>query len=98
MNLSSIVRRPIMTEKSLAHIGDLVRYSLEVDRRATKTQIKKAVADQFGVKVLSVNTNIRKGKTRRAARSRVRRAIPPMKKAIVTLAKGQSIELLEVKA
>lgn len=98
MNLALIVHRPVMTEKSLKQSGASTRYAFIVDRRATKPQIKTAVAAQFGVSVSAVTTAIRKGATRRQlGRSRGRAVVAPTKKAVVTLAKGQTIDLLEVK-
>lgn len=97
MNLSMVVQRPVMTEKSLKQTGASVRYAFVVDRRATKPQIKAAVETQFGVAVSRVNTTIRKGVSKRQLKSRSRAAVAPAKKAVVTLAKGQKIDLLEVK-
>lgn len=98
MNPVMILRKPITTEKSLSGKGghDAKRYTFEVDRRATKFQIKRVVQDQFGVTVTKVNTSVRKGKTRRQARSRTRIQIAPKKFAMVTLKVGQKINELEV--
>lgn len=97
MNLALIVHRPVMTEKSLKQTGTSTRYAFIVDRRATKPQIKTAVETQFGVAVSHVNTTIRKGVSRRQLKSRARAPLAPAKKAVVTLAKGQKIDLLEMK-
>lgn len=98
MNLSLIVHRPVMTEKSLKQLGSSARYAFIVDRRATKPQIKTAVTALFGVRVMKVNTTVRKGATKRRLKSRNRGSASPIKKAVVTLAKGQKIDLLEVKS
>jgi large subunit ribosomal protein L23 len=87
-----IVRRPLITEKAqnLAVSG---KYAFEVDRRANKLQIKEAVEIAFNVKVRAVNTFMMKGKVRRYGRAETKQ--PDWKKAIVTLAPGDKIELFE---
>ncbi len=94
MNISTIILSPVMTEKSLARSG---RYTFEVDRRATKSQIKRAVEAQFSVSVMKVNTLINKSEAKRS-RSRAKNKIGRLvKKAIVSLAEGKKIEELEMK-
>jgi large subunit ribosomal protein L23 len=66
------------------------KYVFEVDKRASKPEIKAAVENVFNVQVESVNTMIVKGKKKRVGRSVGYR--PDWKKAIVKLAEGQSIE------
>lgn len=95
MNLSTIMIRPIVTEKAMAG-SRLGRYVFEVDRRAGKPQIKMAIERQFGVSVARVNTSLRKGKSRRSLRTRRPVALPPTKKAMVTLKHGQSIAALDI--
>ena len=94
MNARDIVIAPVITEKSMA--GTLAQqYTFEVNPHATKTQIKHAVAEIFGVTVLKVNTVNIGGKKKNFAR-RGRRSSgvqSDWKKAIVTLAPGQKIEL-----
>ena len=86
-----IVRRALVTEKS-----NLLRaenkYVFEVDRDAGKPEIKTAIQDLFSVKVLEVRTMSVKGKVKRMGRYEGKRA--DWKKAIVTLAEGESIDLL----
>lgn len=55
MNLSSVIKRPIVTEKAMKAM-EKNRFTLEVDRRATKGEIRRAVEEQFNVKVVKVNT------------------------------------------
>lgn len=62
MHSTQVIKRPLITEKTTWESSDRNRYSFEVDRKATKTQIKDAVADLYGVRVLSVATQIRKGR------------------------------------
>jgi large subunit ribosomal protein L23 len=85
-----IIRSPVVTEKStLASEHGQIVFDVAID--ATKTQIKEAVEGLFSVKVKSVNTLVRKGKTKRFRnRLGVRN---DMKKAIVTLVDGQSIDI-----
>jgi len=59
---TDIVKRPLITEKASAEAGAKNRYSFVVDRNATKTQIKAAVAELYKVRVEKVSTQVRKGK------------------------------------
>ena len=87
-----ILRKPVITEKS-TDLQDDGRYVFEVHRSATKHQIKWAVQEAFGVTVTKVNTMNRKGKTKRyGPRLSQKKAI---KKAIVTLAPGDTITIFE---
>ena len=86
----SIILSPSITEK-----GTMVSASnqivFNVARDATKTEIKKAIEGLFGVKVKAVNTLVRKGKVKRFRNTRgVRNDV---KKAYVTLADGQTIDI-----
>jgi len=62
MEPSSIIKRPLITEKSTWEGESRHRYSFEVDTRARKPQIKDAVETLYGVRVERVSTQIRKGK------------------------------------
>jgi large subunit ribosomal protein L23 len=85
-----VIVSPAITEKStLASDHDQVVFN--VARTATKPEIKAAVEALFGVKVIAVNTLIRKGKVKRF-RGMVGKQ-SNVKKAIVTLAEGQSIDV-----
>ncbi len=85
-----IVRSPVITEKStLAAEQNKVMFN--VAKGATKPEIKEAVEALFGVKVKAVNTLVRKGKVKRF-RNTVGRQVD-VKKAIVTLEDGQSIDI-----
>ncbi|WP_425539756.1 50S ribosomal protein L23 [Microaceticoccus formicicus] len=88
-----IIIRPLITERSMDDMA-LGKYSFQVDRRANKTEVKKAVETIFGVKVKSVNTMNMKGKTKRQGVHQGRR--PNWKKAIVTLTEdSKTIEFFE---
>ncbi|HKZ55701.1 MAG TPA: 50S ribosomal protein L23 [Anaerolineales bacterium] len=91
-----ILRRPIVTEKSNYLNAKLGRVVFEVHPAATKAQVKEAVEAIFDVHVERVNMLNEPAKRSRRARSRrmlIRK--PAIKKAIVTLAKGQKIDVLE---
>lgn len=95
-SIYNILRRPIITEKSSFHSSKLNQYVFEVDRKATKPQIKEAIEKLFDVTVLRVNVINVPAKRSRRARSRrllVRRS--GYKKAIVTLATGDTIDVFE---
>lgn len=84
-----VVRRPIVTEKS-ARGSENGQMTFEVAIDADKGKIKTAVETLFEVEVKAVNTSVLKGKTKRFRGIMGKRA--DMKKAIVTLKEGQTIE------
>jgi len=90
-DLRSILRRPTITEKSTAGIDRLNAYVFQVDPSANKLQIKKAVEELFNVKVVKVNTHRRRGKAKRMGM--VIGATQPVKEAVVTLRRGDKIEV-----
>jgi len=90
-----VVIRPIVSEKSYAGL-EAGAYTFLVARDANKTEIKEAVQQIWNVRVLSVNTINRKGKTKRS-RLGVTGSRPDQKRAVVTLAAGDSIEIFEAK-
>ncbi len=92
MHPRDVLKRPIITEKATA-LMEQGKYVFEVDRNANKTQIKQAVEQIFNVKVTKVNTMRQTGKLRRQGRTQGRTS--EIKKAIVTLADGQSIPIFE---
>lgn len=93
-NLNEVVRRPIITEKSIALAGKN-KYTFEVARRASKGEIKKAVEKLFSVKVLDVKTANIRGKEVRTGRRRVASKKSDWKKAVVTVSAGDKIEIFE---
>ncbi len=95
MSPYSVILRPLVTEKSTALSG-ANKYIFQVDMRANKPQIKTAVEKAFDVTVRDVNVMVMKGKTRGGRRSgrRLTQA-PNWKKAVVTLAADDHIELFE---
>ena len=87
-----VILRPLITEKATILAGDH-KYAFEVDRRANKNQIRQAIETAFSVRVEKVNTMNVRGKSRRVGRrySRTR----DWKKAIVTVAEGDTIQIFE---
>ena len=90
-----VIVRPVVSEKSYALLEDNV-YTFEVHPSASKPEIKDAVESIFGVDVIKVNTMNRKGKRMRNRRNNTWGRRPDRKRALVTLADGDSIELFEV--
>jgi large subunit ribosomal protein L23 len=93
--IEDIIRRPIITEKSATAQQYQNAHIFEVDRSATKIQIKDAVQKLFDVKVQSVRTMVMPRKWKRYGKNVGR--TQPWKKAVITLAEGQTIEVLEPK-
>ena len=89
-----VILKPVVSEKSYDLIQDKNTYTFLVRKTANKTEIKLAVAKIFDVKVDRVNTMNRKGKRKRTGYVMGRRA--DVKRALVTLSPGNSIDILEV--
>jgi large subunit ribosomal protein L23 len=87
-----IILRPIITEASTDAMA-LNKYTFEVARDANKIEIRNAVEEIFKVRVVKVNTLWRRGKQKRRGQSVG--YTPDRKKAIVTLAPGDTIEIFE---
>ena len=85
-----VIRSPVITEKSTA-VSEQNKVIFKVAPSATKAEIKAAVEALFKVKVKAVNTLVRKGKNRRFRGFKGRTS--DTKRAIVTLAEGQSIDV-----
>ena len=92
MHATEVIRKPLVTEKATVGSSEHNRYSFEVDRRASKGEIRTAIEDLFKVRVLSVATQNRKGETRRLRYGRVTSAA--VKRAIVKLHPEDRIELI----
>ena len=88
-----VIRKPLVTEKGTMLRGLTGQYLFEVDRRASKTQIKVAIEKMFKVQVQNVRTLIVHGKVKRVGRSIGKRS--NWKKAFVTLKEGSTIEFFE---
>lgn len=94
MHIYEVLRRPVITEKTIISVDDDNKYTFEVDMRANKFQVKDAVETAFDVTVLEVNINVMPAKTSRRGRRVIIRK-PKWKKAVVALAPGDSIQLFE---
>ena len=91
MEATTVIRKPLVTEKTTFAAGTVNRFSFEVDRRANKQQIKRAVEELYGVRVLSVATQVRKGSLRRNKAGWFR--VGNEKRAVVKLHAEDRIEL-----
>lgn len=88
-----IIRRPVITEKTNIQKDEANQVTFEVDPRANRIEIKRAVEQIFGVKVADTRTMNVSGKVKRRGRIMGKRR--NWKKAIVTLAPGERIEFFE---
>lgn len=93
-NPRDVIITPVVSEKSYDLIEDSNTYTFEVDPRANKTEVRQAVEIIFGVKVVRVNTMNRKGKQKRTGWVIGKR--PDRKRALVTLADGDEIDIFGV--
>jgi large subunit ribosomal protein L23 len=91
-NPRDIIIRPVVSEKSYAAFDENV-YTFVVAGHANKIQIRQAIEQIFGVRVTNVNTLNRKGKRKRNRRSGGFGTRPDSKRAVVSLAEGDRIEI-----
>ncbi len=93
LNPHSVLMRPLITEKATRLHGEN-KYAFEVQKHANKVQIREAIEKGFDVKVTAVNVMTMKGKTHRVRGNHIE-AGANWKKAIVTLAADDKLELFE---
>ena len=93
MNLYDIVKRPLITEKTSIQKEDYNQMTFEVDRRANRVEIKRAIENIFNVNVATVRTMQVKGKTKQRGRIVGKRR--NWKKAVVKLMPGERIDFFE---
>jgi len=91
MKTWEIIKKPIVTEKALSKGKNTHKFTFEVDRNATKTQIKSAIFDQFGINPKRINTAVRKGKSKRTRGGKAKRTIAPVKYAVIFFSANQKI-------
>jgi len=91
-----ILKKPLLTEKSLVERDEHNRYGFIVGKNASKGEIKTAVEKIFNVTVVKINTISVTGKTHRMGRFEGKR--PDYKKAFVTLKEGDKIDVVEATA
>jgi large subunit ribosomal protein L23 len=98
MKPADVLVRPVITEKVNAQMERSGRYTFVVDKKANKLEIKKAVEEFYGVKVNNVNTVVvpGKSKSRFTKAGYIQGVKPSYKKAVVTLAEGDSIDLFSM--
>lgn len=89
----TVIVRPMITEKA-TRLGGENKYMFHVQSKANKVQIKEAVEKGFEVKVVDVNVMNVRGKPQRVRGNRIKHR-PDWKKAVVTLAPGDKLELFE---
>lgn len=93
MNQYDIIKRPVITEKTSIQKEECNQVSFEVEKRANRVEITRAVEKIFGVKVAKTRTVQVKGKIKR--RGRILGKRKDWKKAIVTLMPGERIDFFE---
>ena len=95
MRLAEVLVKPILTEKANAQQEKLRRYAFKVARKANKLEIKKAIEEFYGVSVINVNTAVvpGKNKTRYTKAGFVKGQKPAYKKALVSVAEGETFDL-----
>lgn len=95
MKLSEVLIKPVLTEKANAQQDKLRRYAFKVAKKANKLEIKKAVESFYGVTVTNVNTAVAPGKnkSRYTKAGVINGRKPSYKKAFVTVAEGDTIDL-----
>ncbi len=95
MKLSDVLIKPVLSEKANKQSEKMNRYTFIVDRKANKLEIKNAVEQFYGVQVNEVNTNVvpSKLKAKYTKAGFIVGRKPAKKKAIVTVAEGETIDI-----
>lgn len=95
MKPSDVLIKPILSEKANKQSEKMNRYTFVVDRKANKLEIKKAVEEFYGVQVEAVNTQVvpSKLKAKYTKAGYIIGRKPAKKKAIVTVAEGETIDI-----
>lgn len=91
-SLFTVIKAPVVSEKSMIGMQSNNEYQFFVDNRSTRTDVKKAVEKLFNVKVANVNIKIKHGKAKRTKFGGSKRS--DAKVAFVTLMQGQTIEMI----
>ncbi len=92
MKMSSIVLKPIITEKGLTHVNNN-EYIFKVNMKANKYNVAKEIQRIYSVEVTDVRTSVIPGKKKRIIGTRMRVKTPRWKKAVVRVKEGQKIDL-----
>ena len=95
MKLSDVLIKPILSEKANKQSEKMNRYTFIVDRKANKLEIKKAIEQFYGVQVENVNTAVMpsKAKSKYTKAGFITGRTSAKKKALVTVAEGETIDL-----
>ncbi|HEY4694713.1 MAG TPA: 50S ribosomal protein L23 [Candidatus Nanoarchaeia archaeon] len=96
MQSLKVIKKPVITEKALSE-AEGGEYTFEVDKKATKAEIAKAVKEMYEVDVVRIKTRVIKNRHRRILRTSRRAKLGPVKKATVKVGKEQKIDIFEVK-
>ncbi len=96
MQIDLVIIKPIISEKSMVLAQNGI-YTFEVAREANKDQVATAVTTAFNVHVIDVATSVIKGKERRFGAKRTPKKMSDSKKAMVTVKKGEKIDLFDIK-
>jgi large subunit ribosomal protein L23 len=91
-----VIRKPIVTEKTIARANRDNVYTFEVNRTADKNAIKAAIEQTYSVTVLAVNNVMRPKSLRRTGKKRLTTMLPKTKKALIKLKKGETINLFDL--
>jgi large subunit ribosomal protein L23 len=94
INLTDVLIRPIETEKTVSMVD---KFTFEVHPKASKSDVKEAVKEFYGVEVLEVNVINLPEKTKVVGRGHIARKRAPFRKAIVTLKKGVKLDFNALK-
>ncbi|MCL4353681.1 50S ribosomal protein L23 [Patescibacteria group bacterium] len=92
--MKNVLISPIITEKSMRDTHQN-KFTFKVNKKADKTNIRKAVEKTFNVHALSVATSVVKGGRKRIGQRRTEVSVSPWKKAIVKLKEGEKIDLFD---
>ena len=92
---TSIIKQPVVSEKSIALAASENKYTFMVARDANKLQIKAAIEALYGVEVTAVNTKTSYRHRKATGRKRMKVMVAPKKMALISLKKGQSISVFD---
>jgi large subunit ribosomal protein L23 len=91
-----LIKRPVITEKSVRLANERNTYTFEVAQTATKNQVAQALSELYGVDVVTVRTIVNQANVARTGRRRLKTMGTKVKKALVTLKKNQRIDLFDI--
>lgn len=97
LKINKLIVKPLISEKSLKAIDLYNKYTFIVENASNKIEIEKYIEKTFSVKVLDIQTIVNSGKIVRFGKKRTLGRRSDFKKAIVTLKKGDKINLFDIK-